>query len=127
MQQPLLALDLGGKRIGVAVNPTGSVVLELPTILRPHGEDIVPRILALIEEYGVRSVVIGVQRASNNELSNLAEHLMAALPIPVYPLDETLTTKEAERQLQDEGGGDSDARAARLILEQALERLRSAS
>lgn len=112
-----LGLDLGGRRIGVAVNPTGTVILELPTILRLHSEDIVPSLTALIEEHHVTSVVIGRGRVQE---AGFIRELMTRLPVPVYPLDETLTTKEAERQLVTEGGGDSDARAARLILEQYL-------
>ena len=120
--KPVLALDLGGRRIGVALNPTGTVVLELPTIVRPHGEDAVPRVMALIEEYGVRAVLVGQTRVREK---SFIQELMARLPVPVYPVDETLTTKEAERQLSAEGTSasqrrDSDARSARLILEQYL-------
>ncbi|MBI4032099.1 Holliday junction resolvase RuvX [Candidatus Berkelbacteria bacterium] len=116
MDQPFLALDLGGKRIGVAVNPTGQVIIELPTIVRAHGEDIVPLVDALIEEYSVKAVIVGQSRVRE---AGFIRELMARLPVPVYPVDETLTTKEAERQLSAEGArGDSDARAARLILEQ---------
>ena len=119
MPKPILALDLGEKRIGVAVNPTGEVIIELPTIVRPHGNDPLPELLALIEEHGVQQVVIGQSRVRQ---TGFIRELMVRLPVSVTVVDETLTTKEAERQLQAEGkAGDSDARAARVILEQFLE------
>lgn len=114
-----LALDLGGRRIGVAVNPAGSIILELPTIQRLTHTDVLPTLLALIDEYQVDTVVVGRPRSGESEQAGYIQELRTRLPARVYELEESLTTKEAERQLAAEGvRGDSDARAARLILEQ---------
>lgn len=117
MHRPVLALDLGAKRIGAALNPTGSVILELPTIIRQADGDLLPRIEALVETHGIQEIIVGQAPKLDHEIQALRERLS----VPVRILDEVLTTKEAERQMAVEGvRGDSDARAARLILEQYL-------
>lgn len=122
MQTPILALDIGTKRTGVALNPTGSVILELPTLRYPDAESFLVRVAEVITEHQPRSLVIGQPRDSKSDVAHLVDRLKQ-LPgcSPIEFVDEALSTKEAERQLAAEGGGDSDARAAKLILEQYLD------
>ncbi|MBI2589702.1 Holliday junction resolvase RuvX [Candidatus Berkelbacteria bacterium] len=116
----ILALDLGAKRIGVAVNPVGKIVLELSTLAQT---ELTMQLDHFIEEYHIQTLIIGRTRSGLPLAQKIIADLAKEYPgLQTVELDETLTTKEAERQLAREGGGDSDARAARLLLEQYLNR-----
>ncbi len=121
----ILALDLGARRVGVAVNPTGELVLELPTVHYQEPAELIQVVQGLIDEYQATTLVVGVPRGQQDLLHILRDELQRGLPnLTIAGVDETLSTKEAERQLGEEGASrksqDSDARAARLILEQYL-------
>ncbi len=128
MTKSILALDLGAKRTGVALNPTGSMILELPTIRYADAESFLVRVAEVVTEHQPRTLVVGRPRAEHGPIAKLLRKLkqLPGCP-PIIFVDEALSTKEAERQFAAEGGGrlpagrqDSDARAARLILEQYL-------
>lgn len=119
----ILALDLGEKRVGMAVNPTGGLVLELPTTSFGSLSGLIEQLGLLVEEYEVVKIVVGAPRPGSG-LAQLLPGLADKLGVELVQVDESLTTKEAERQLDQEGrAGDSDARAAKLILEQYLGQL----
>lgn len=117
----ILALDIGLKRVGAAINPYGAMVLELPTITFETHLQLFSKIKAVIEEYGIEAIVLGRPRDPSSAVGQLVEEVKDYFGhLKIILVDETLTTKEAERLLAQEGGGDSDARAARLILEQYI-------
>lgn len=119
MNHPILALDIGKQRTGVALNPTGTVVLELATLRHADGAAFRTAVEALLQQHHPTMVVVGRSRVTVYE-----SELRALIPASLLTVvDETLTTKEAERQLEQESGhqSDSDARSARLILEQYLQ------
>jgi putative transcription antitermination factor YqgF len=120
----MLALDLGVRRIGAAVNPTGgALVLELPTIRADGIAQVLDRVRELVGRYQAERILVGTTYAQ--ETASLLSALTASAGVPVLAVDEALTTKEAERQFAQEGqGGDTDARAARLILEQYIREVR---
>jgi putative transcription antitermination factor YqgF len=119
----ILALDLGAKRVGMALNPTGTVVIELPTLVWQSITGLAAEIAAIVAEHKISTIVIGQPRPGTAEEKLVATLAEALGEVRLDLIDETLSTKEAERQLAAEGltRGDSDARAARLILEQYLQ------
>lgn len=125
MEYPIVAFDLGARRIGVALCPMGTLVLEQPTITLGN-RPLLDQLIEVASRLDTTTLVIGGTRSGFGPTEVAA--LQARLSIPIHVVDEALTTKEAERQLADEGRtrlpagrqGDSDARAARLILEQFL-------
>lgn len=126
----LLALDVGTKRIGVAVSD------ELRMIAQPHstlnrGKTAVPRIVALLSELGVRKVIVGLPlRLDGGEGEQAADarrfaaKLAEQTPgIDIVLWDERLTTVEAGERMQSGGRKqkhDIDAVAAAVILESYL-------
>ncbi|MBI4185853.1 Holliday junction resolvase RuvX [Candidatus Berkelbacteria bacterium] len=120
---PALALDLGTRRTGLALNPVGSVVIELSTVHYRTVDDFRVVFEAILAEHQPAVLILGASRNSAEPSSTL-RHVLETLPgcPPMIEVDEQVTTKEAERQLAALGNrpGDSDARAARLILEQYL-------
>ena len=106
----VLALDLGSKRIGVAVSdPDRRVASPIEVVARSRdraGDH--RRIAALVEEWEAERVVVGLPlsldggtgpaaRAAEEE----ARELASALPVPVETFDERLTTVTADRSLME--------------------------
>lgn len=103
----ILALDVGEKRIGLAVSdPLGITAQGLGVLHRQDRESDLARLLALAREYHVQEIVVGLPRHMDGrpgkavpEILELARTLGEALGVTVSPWDERLTTSEAERVL----------------------------
>src|SRR5512135_972345 len=103
----ILALDVGEKRIGLAVSdPLGITAQGLGVLIRKDPESDLARLLDLAREYRVREIVIGLPRhmdgrpgQATRSILALAQTLEAALGVKVVTWDERLTTVEAERVL----------------------------
>ena len=55
-----MALDVGSKRIGVAVSdPSASFALPVETIERTNRREDLAKIQDLVESYGIRELVVG--------------------------------------------------------------------
>jgi putative holliday junction resolvase len=123
----VLALDYGSARCGVAVSdPTGTVVTPLEHVLRPGTRKGIRRVVLLVEELGVRVVVVGLplslsgrDSAQTTETRAWAERLRGLVAVPVELLDERFTTKLAA---QAGGRASEDSRAAAVLLEDWLGR-----
>jgi putative transcription antitermination factor YqgF len=118
----ILALDLGARRVGMAINEVGSIVTELNTLEWTSIDQLVAEIGLLSAERDIQTVVVGQPRL-DSDLEKLLILIADRLSdVKIVQIDESLSTKEAERQFVDEGQrGDTDARAARILLEQYLE------
>jgi putative Holliday junction resolvase len=130
----LLGLDLGDRRIGVAVSdPTGflaSALQVLPSVGRARDAAEVARIAA---EEQADAVVVGVPVNMDGSYGPQAEKSRkfgAALEqrgLPVVYWDERLTTVEAQRYLRETGVGRQrrretlDAAAAAILLQSYLD------
>src|SRR5690554_1216340 len=102
-----LALDLGEKRIGVAVSDEfGLTAQPLGVIERSGFDSDVKEIRNLIENYNVHTVVMGLPRNMDGSLGpqavkalEYAAKLRDTLGIKVVTWDERLTTQQVERLL----------------------------
>jgi putative holliday junction resolvase len=107
---PVLALDLGDARIGVAISdPDRRVAVPVGTIRTGAPAD-VKAIAALVLERGATLVVVGHPVLLSGERGRRAAHaeafaeaLGAFAGVPVVLHDERLSTKEAERALREAG------------------------
>ncbi len=129
-----MALDVGDKRIGIAVTDAlGMTVQGRPTRGRKSLSADIEYIRALVEEDSVVEVVVGHPRhmdgtrtRQTEKTEAFAEHLKTALPVPVVFWDERLTSFDAEERLEEMGLGWRKRRdyvdelAATLILEDYL-------
>ena len=130
---PVLALDLGDARIGVAISdPERRTAVPVGTI-RTGAPDDVKAVVSLVRERRVTLVVVGHPlllsgragaRASHAEA--FAEALRAVAGVPVVLHDERLSTREADRSLRERGLAGRERRAvidrtaAAVILESYL-------
>ena len=104
-----VGLDLGTRRIGVALSDSGGTVAT-PYETVPRSGDRPRdhrRIAALVDEAGARTVVVGLPLSLDGtvgpaarEILDEVDELRAALPVEVVTWDERLSTVEAERSLR---------------------------
>jgi len=101
----ILGLDVGSKRVGLAVSDELGLVAGPLTVL---ARDDLGEVARVIEEEKVREVVIGLPRRSDGsygpeaaEVRAYAEELRAAIPehVKVTFWDERFSTVSAERYL----------------------------
>ena len=98
----ILGLDIGEKRIGVAISDeSGYLARGLGTIERNQEAPL--RIKELLEKYQVEKIVFGLPLKLDGSMSPqtertlaFVEKLKALIQVPFVPWDERLTSKEAE-------------------------------
>ena len=103
----ILALDLGEKRIGVALSDALGLTAQGLTVLsRQDLKRDLEQIIALAEKHAVQEIVIGLPRHMDGRLGEGAKdvvlwtrELEERLGLPVHHVDERLTTLQAERVL----------------------------
>src|SRR5260370_34873860 len=111
IQSRVLALDLGKKRIGMALSDELGVTAQgLETLQRTNIREDLARISQLAEERNVSLILIGNPlHMSGREgrqveyARDFGERLYAASGIPVEFWDERLTTVAAQRVLRESG------------------------
>jgi len=130
---PILALDFGRTRIGVAISDELQLLAHpletIPTKDLPES-----RISKIVRDKNVDHVVAGIPRQMNgqigtaaNEVLQFVEKLRAILPCLVVTWDERLTTVAAHRALREAGKktrhtrGYVDQVAAQMILQTYLD------
>ncbi|MFN2540643.1 MAG: Holliday junction resolvase RuvX [Chthoniobacterales bacterium] len=124
--RPILAIDLGKARIGVALSDELQL-LGHPLETIPAGKDPIGRIAAVVRERKIDKVVVGIPRRLSGEIGPAAtealkfvEKLRTVLPCPVVTWDERLSTAEANRALRDAG---KKTRATRAYVDQVAAQL----
>lgn len=131
-----LGLDIGQKRIGVAVSESGVIAKELCTISVVNLEQALEKITNLINVHKIQKVIVGLPKNMDGthsdytyEVRSFTDRLRQRIDIPVVFEDERLTTVEAERQLKQQGVTNHklkervDSFSAALILEQYFEKI----
>lgn len=132
----LLALDLGERRIGVAVSdPTRTLARPLATITRASRNEDVAAISALVDEYAVTHIVVGLPLSLDSSegpqarsVRRYAEFLSQSLSVPIEFCDERFSTVEAGNIIRSKPSrskrgtaGEIDAMAAAVILQAYLD------
>jgi len=129
----ILSLDLGARRIGVAI-ADGSIVASLPVIESTNREEALKNILKVVRDENIGKIILGLPHTatgageSEDMIHSFALEITKLSSVPVEFVDETLTSKEAERMLKDvkidprseKYKQEIDRISAKLILEQYL-------
>ena len=108
---PVLALDLGQKRVGAAVSDALSIsITRLKAIPRTNWKQLLRDVDGLIQSFDAQTVVIGLPLRLNGSAGDAAEEVRSvagkfamSLKIPVYLQDERLSSREAEENLRAAG------------------------
>lgn len=131
----ILALDIGQRRIGVAVSdPSGTLARSLTIIRRASRREDFAAIAELVREWEVGQVVVGHPRSLDGTVGRQARQveryacaLAKVLEVPVEFWDERYSTTEAERLVTEAGRKRPrdrhwiDAVAAAVILQDYLD------
>ena len=138
----LLGLDVGDRRIGIALSDeTRTLATGLPTLERIGPRKDLKAIAALVREHQVSDVVVGLPRTLEGALGPQAqkvllfmEELRPVVRVPVVSWDERFTSSMATQALIEGGvsrqgrkGGVVDKVAATLILQSYLDYLKVAN
>ena len=129
-----LAVDYGQKRAGIAVSDAGGSMAFPRKALAVNGrERFVVDLLQLAQGESAEALVVGLPLRGNGEESettrqvrNMVRELMAHTDLPVFFVQELLSSWDAEARLREAGFGGSkakarlDAAAATAILESFL-------
>ena len=133
-QEPkLIALDLGERRIGLAVSGPGNIALPAGHIVRSKLAADVQEVIRSAEEHQAQGVVFGIPymlHGETGESAKLAHGFIRALrketTLAIHEMDERFTSVEAEALLRESGVQPSrdrasvDETAAMLILQRFL-------
>lgn len=133
----ILALDLGEKRIGVAVSdPTRTIASSLTMFMRKSRQEDYARIAQLIAEQQANLLVVGlpvplsgVEGEKAAWVRSYTAELQQQIPIPIELWDEAMTTVQAYESMRQRGKrakqakGRVDAVAAAFILQSYLDGL----
>jgi len=123
----IIALDVGERRVGVAlVDMRARLPHPLTTLER--GETMMAQLQDIIREHRVGKVVVGLPRgldgqhtAQTHAVEAFAVELSHATSLPLYSQDEAVPSRQAEEELKGRGKpykkGDIDALSATYILE----------
>jgi len=117
----ILGLDVGERRIGVAIADEGvRVALPVAVVERREPPADLDAIARLVQEQGAEAVVIGLPISLNGSLGPQAQtvkafgqELATRLALPIEYWDERLSTVEARRRLADAGRRGPKAKARR--------------
>lgn len=124
----VMALDVGTKRIGVAVS---SLIARLPrplVTLTSSGSELIGELSEIIKSEYIDQIVVGMPRglegqntAQTEYTFNFVKTLRQSFKLPIDLQDEALTSKKAEQELDSRGKpykpADIDSLAATYILE----------
>ena len=126
----ILALDLGEKRVGVAISDELQISIKrLKPIQRTNWKQLLLDIMKLVESYSANGLVVGfplsldgTRGAAATAVEETAGRFAKVLEIPIFLQDERLSSVEAAEQLRAEGHNPSelpgliDSQAAAVIL-----------
>jgi len=124
-----LALDVGEKRIGLALGDS-EVKIAVPFGYLERSDETIRQIIEIILDHEINTVVVGYPRNQSGEatqqtalVEEFAKQLMdIEIDAELVFQDESLTSVEAERRLGAvKDKGEIDAEAASIILQDYLE------
>lgn len=127
MSKKILALDIGLKRIGIALALDG-VTIPQTAILRQNRNQAAQEVALLIEEWGIDIVVVGLPKGGSDSdaMQRRIEHFMRLVDFKdrVCFIDEYGTSIEAKERMRgvtrQKKDGKIDSLAAMIILERYL-------
>ena len=127
-----MGLDVGDKRIGVALSdPYGILASPLTIISRQNEAVDIESIIHIVSQRQVGLIIVGLPRSMNGSLNKQAEKVKAFTQnlgkqsrVPIELRDERLSTVSARRLMQDarnKRARHDDAIAAAIILQGYLD------
>jgi putative pre-16S rRNA nuclease len=134
----LLGLDIGEKRVGLAVSDeTFTLARPLSTLTRTSKLEDFAKIKAVCVEYQIDKIVCGLPKTLRNEegpqaqrVRRYADQLAGSIGLQIEFWDERFSSVDAEERLaqssrKKRAKGDIDSAAAAIILQEYLDAMRN--
>ena len=127
-QHPILAIDHGAARIGIAATDAAGILAHPVETIQVSTTDPIGRIEEIVTERQIKQIVVGLPISLNGnegpaaiKVRKFANLLRARLPeLPFYFCDEAFTTVSANEKLHEAGmHRKSKAKRQRAIIDQA--------
>jgi len=128
----IAAIDVGLKRIGVAICLDGTIVLPQNAILRKNRKQAAREVVEFLKEWEMDTLVVGLPKdgSSQDEMERRIKHFVSLLELPdgidLNYQDEQGSSFEAKEQtkgiIKHKRDGRIDSMAAKIILERWLEK-----
>jgi putative Holliday junction resolvase len=127
-----ISIDLGLKRIGLAYSAHKDIVTPLRAVIRKNRNQASDEVRALIKEWEVDAVVIGIPLggSSEDEMKRRIEHFMnlVAFEGEIFYQDEAGSSLEAQNMIKGEmkyiRDGRIDSISAMIILKRYLQTIK---
>ncbi len=124
------SIDVGLKRIGVAICLDGNIVMPQTAIVRKNRNQASRDVDTFLEEWKIKTLVVGVPKggSSEEEMTRRIEHFVSLLGFKgdVFYHDEYGSSSEAKEMMKgkvrQKRDGKVDSIAAQIILERWLSR-----
>ncbi|MGZ8547222.1 MAG: Holliday junction resolvase RuvX [Sulfuricurvum sp.] len=124
----IIAIDLGLKRIGLALNAGAGIVTPLPAIERKNRNQAANDVKKVLNEYKATMVVVGIPMGSTteDEMRRRVDHFMNLVEFAgeIAYQDESYSSQEAQALMKGEirykRDGRIDSLSAKIILERYL-------
>ena len=125
----LASLDIGLKRVGLALSLDGKIVMPQNAILRVNRKQASEDVDSFLKEWGIDTLIVGLPKggASEEEMERRMKHFVSLLKFrgKVFYQDEYGSSYEASELMvgvtKNRGDGKLDSLAAKVILERWLE------
>ncbi|CAG0926784.1 Putative pre-16S rRNA nuclease [Thermoflexales bacterium] len=131
-----LSLDVGEKRVGVAIcDETQTLARPLFTLKRASKQEDFAKLAAVCREHAIEKVIVGLPKTLRNEegpqaqrVRRYAVEMQAVLSLPIEFWDERFSSVDAQERLassnrRPRAKGEIDSAAAAIILQEYLDEL----
>lgn len=124
----IIAIDLGLKRIGLALSAGAGIVTPLPAVERRNRDQAANDVKTVLNEYEATTVVVGIPMGSTteDEMRRRVAHFMNLVDFKgeIAYQDESYSSQEAEALMKGDirykRDGRIDSLSAKIILERYL-------
>lgn len=132
----LMALDVGERRVGIAISESGILATPYQVLFRRTKKQDFTRLNRLIRDLEIERIIIGIPYSLSGEqrmgpqarrVKRYGDALAEAVSVPCEYFDESYSTVEAEAYLSEVGQKKIplDAAAAAVILQSYLDAIRN--
>lgn len=125
-----LGIDFGERKIGLAISDELGMIATPHSVLRvKNTSSAISTINKKVQSEGIEQIVIGVPSGylnidspQTNKTREFIKQLQLIVEVPVHEWDESYSTQKAEKGARGRKRKYSDSEAARIILQEYLDR-----
>ena len=128
MSETIVAIDVGLKRIGIAISPDSKIALPSTPVLRKNRNQAAREVSQFLQTQNAKTLVVGLPKggSSEEEMSRRIRHFVSLLEFDgeICYIDESFSSFEADELREFSSrkkDGKLDSLSAMIILQRYLE------